>query len=100
MEKVSLATRRNGWKNLAQLHTHPGRLVEHSAYDDLCVNSRKALSLVFPNYGRWSERWPNRIGVHEYQGYWYLLSETDAARRVIVIRPSEKELLIDVRSQP
>lgn len=99
MEEVSLVTRSHGWRNLAQLHTHPGRLVEHSAYDDFHVNSRNALSLVFPYYGRWSGTWPNGIGVHEYQGYWYLLPAEHAARRVHVTRPSEKGTLIDVRSR-
>lgn len=71
---------------LAQIHSHPGRLVEHSPYDDEMVASRRALSLVFPHYGREPSAWPVGIGVHEWQdGYWHILPESIAALRVLVI---------------
>jgi hypothetical protein len=74
-----------GWKPLAQIHSHPGGRIEHSNYDDRMVSSRKALSLVFPSYGHFRGRFPTGIGVHEWQNeYWYLLDTADATRRVII----------------
>lgn len=77
------------WRPLAQIHSHPGRNVEHSTYDDRMASSRKALSIVFPFYGHWSGPWASGIGVHEWQDdYWHLLSEQDAARRVRIATAS------------
>jgi hypothetical protein len=71
-------------KPLAQLHSHPGLGVEHSMYDDRMVSSRRALSLVFPFYGRVPAMFPLGVGVHEWQiDYWHLLSLEQARRRVI-----------------
>jgi hypothetical protein len=71
---------------LAQVHSHPGYDVEHSRYDDEMTMSRRALSLVFPHYGRLAAAWPQGIGVHEWQqGYWHLLAPDVAARRVELI---------------
>jgi hypothetical protein len=71
------------WKPLAQIHRHPGASVEHSRYDDEMAASTRALSIVFPFYGRWSGPWPHGIGVHEHQSdYWHLLSAANAAHRV------------------
>ncbi len=68
---------------LAQIHSHPGHDIEHSRYDDAMVSSRRALSLVFPFYGRVPKAWPQGIGVHEWQnGYWHLLAPEVAAQRV------------------
>ena len=75
-----------GWKPLAQVHSHPGVRVEHSNYDDRMVSSRRALSLVFPSYGRCTEPFPIGIGIHEWQNdYWHLLDVTSAQRRVVLI---------------
>jgi hypothetical protein len=85
MAEVAAASRPEGWVNLSQIHTHPGHRVEHSRYDDAHANSRRALSLVLPYYGRWQGVWPRGIGVHEFQNdYWHFLSDADAERRVIV----------------
>lgn len=74
------------WKPLAQVHSHPGRRVEHSSYDDRMVSSRRALSLVFPSYGRSDEPFPLGVGIHEWQNdYWHLVDSTSAERRVVVI---------------
>lgn len=74
------------WKPLAQVHSHPGSDVEHSNYDDRMASSRRALSLVFPCYGRPIAPFPNGVGVHEWQsGYWHLLDLECATRRVVVI---------------
>jgi hypothetical protein len=73
------------WKPLAQLHSHPGLGVEHSMYDDRMASSRRALSLVFPFYGRPHTTFPLGVGVHEWQiDYWHLLSLEQALRRVAV----------------
>jgi hypothetical protein len=86
-----------GLRNLAQVHSHPGDNVEHSSYDDEMANSRKALSLVFPRYGHWNRRWPAGVGVHEFQGgYWHLLGDSDAAKRVSV-QQGAQVTLIDCR---
>lgn len=75
----------DGWSPLAQVHSHPGPRVEHSLYDDRMVSTRRALSLVFPSYGRSRESFPTGVGVHEFQNdYWYLLETADAARRVVL----------------
>jgi Prokaryotic homologs of the JAB domain len=76
----------DGWKPLAQIHSHPGRRVEHSDYDDRMMSSRKALSLVFPSHGVWSGSFPRGVGVHEYQGdYWHLLPDDVAGQRVTLV---------------
>lgn len=85
-------------RNLAQVHSHPGDRVEHSTHDDRMANSRRALSIVIPRYGRWSRPWPLGIGVHEFQDdYWYLLPDEAAARRVIMMDDSRVDM-IDCRA--
>lgn len=75
----------DGWRPLAQIHSHPGHCVQHSRYDDEMTSSRRALSLVFPCYGSITEPFPRGIGIHEWQdGYWYLLDLEDATRRVVL----------------
>ena len=71
---------------LAQVHSHPGVLVEHSPYDDEMASSRRALSLVFPQYGRLTAAWPDGVGVHEWQSdYWHHLTSSQARSRVALI---------------
>lgn len=73
------------FRPLAQIHSHPGHSVEHSPYDDEMVGSRRALSIVFPHYGRAVGAWPKGIGIHEWQrGYWHLLTDEYAASRVVL----------------
>ena len=75
----------DGWKPVGQVHSHPAVRVEHSNYDDRMMNSRRALSLVFPFYGRPSMAFPQGIGVHEFQiDYWHLLDAEVAAHRVVL----------------
>jgi hypothetical protein len=98
MSQVSSLTRPHGWQNLSQVHTHPGVDVEHSLYDDQFANSRRALSVVVPHYGRWDEKWPNGMGVHEYQnGHWHLLTPELARLRVAVIADYGPIKVVDVR---
>lgn len=83
----------DGWKPLAQIHSHPGEWVEHSAYDDEMVSSHRILSLVFPFYGRTSEGFLQGVGVHEWQnGYWHLLEGRDLEHRV---QSMEGEVLVE-----
>ena len=92
--EMAAVTRPRGWVNLSQVHTHPGLSVEHSRYDDEQANSRRALSVVVPFYGRWQGPWPAGLGVHEFQDdYWHLLSETDASIRVMLADAGDTELL-------
>jgi len=73
-------------------------MVEHSVYDDEMANSRRALSLVLPNYGMTKIDWPSGAGVHEFQNdYWHLLPESDAAKRVVVVDSYGDVELIDTR---
>lgn len=98
MAAISGATRRLGFRNLAQIHTHPGRLVEHSSYDDQMANSRQALSLVLPNYGVSRCAWSAEVGVHEFQeGYWYRLSTEHASRRIAVVSNYGPIQILDLR---
>jgi len=80
-----------GWKPLAQIHSHPGKLVEHSNYDDRMIMSKKILSLVFPTYGNINGVFPSGIGVHEWQNdYWHFLSDRDARSRVTLCKGNVK----------
>ncbi|WP_194473434.1 Mov34/MPN/PAD-1 family protein [Bradyrhizobium sp. CCBAU 51753] len=79
----------DGWKPLAQVHSHPGTRVEHSNYDDRMMSSRRSLSVVFPSYGRLNTAFPLGVGVHEWQvDYWHLLDDEQARRRVRVVNGS------------
>lgn len=98
MAEVAAATRRFGWRNLTQVHTHPGRRIEHSAYDDDHANSRRALSLVFPFYGLIGGRVGAKVGVHEFQdGYWHLLGDLEAACRVQIVSGAEDVQILNMR---
>ncbi len=97
MADVANHTRCHGWRNLSQVHTHPGRSVRHSWYDDENANSQKALSIIIPNYGVWKEVWPRGIGIHEYQNsYWHLLTDKDAAQRTAIVT-SKQPIMVDLR---
>lgn len=94
---MAARTRPEGWRNLAQVHTHPRHNVEHSWYDDENASSRRALSVVVPHYGLWNQCWPEGLGVHEYQDeYWHLLAPEDAGRRIVIVPEVEVEL-VDLR---
>jgi hypothetical protein len=95
---MAAATRPHGWKNLSQVHTHPGVGVEHSRYDDAEANSRRALSVVFPSYGLWRSTWPDGVGIHEFQAdYWHLLSLAEASVRVLIDPADQTVTLLDTR---
>ena len=111
MIKVGNVARERGWKNLAQVHSHPGKGVGHSGYDDEMANSRRALSLVFPNYGVLPGAWrfrgwlwriltkpfPTEIGVHRYAGgRWRFLEPSEIAGCVDIVA-GPRPTLIDLR---
>ena len=84
VDELSQATRPRGWLNLSQVHTHPSEWVGHSPYDDRYANSRNALSLVFPSYGRVRPKWPTSVGVHEFlEGRWQRLADKMVPLRVV-----------------
>jgi hypothetical protein len=94
MRRIHASVVSRGLKNLSQVHSHPGLMVEHSIYDDAMANSRRALSIVIPSYGHWTGTWPSGIGVHEFQNnYWHRLSDRDAAFRVELTESSEVEVI-------
>jgi len=88
------ALRRHGLVNVAQVHTHPGRWVDHSPWDDTHSFSLRdgAVSIVWPEYGRVlpvMDLW----GVHVCRGgKWQKLDPAAAGRR-LVIAP----FLVDLR---
>lgn len=76
----------DSYKPLAQIHSHPRAGVEHSRYDDRLTSSKRALSIVFPNYGKYRGPFPKGLGVHEWQdAYWHLLEPAIAAHRVVLV---------------
>lgn len=76
----------SGWKPLAQVHSHPGINVDHSTFDDEMAISKRALSFVFPFYGHWSGKYPDGIGLHEFQnGFWYRLSPNETRLRSTLV---------------
>lgn len=76
----------DGWRPLAQIHSHPGVNTEHSRYDDRMISSKKLLSLVFPTYGTALAPWPRGVGVHEWQAdYWHMLKPVEVDRRVTLV---------------
>lgn len=83
MVQVAQLARPHGWTVVGAIHSHPGLNVEHSTYDDEMTPSRKAVSLVVPQYGHWTGPWPRGLGVHEYfEKYWHLLTDEQARKRV------------------
>jgi len=94
MVEIANTVRTHGWKNLSQVHSHPGTMVEHSPYDDQMAVSRHSLSVVFPRYGNWGGQWSSGVGVHEWQeGYWHLLVDDVAAHRVAVVDDDAAQIM-------
>ena len=65
----------------AQLHLHPGSDTNHSEWDDERAASRKALSIVIPNYG---SSWDiHDAGIHECRnGTWTRLERSEIEERI------------------
>jgi proteasome lid subunit RPN8/RPN11 len=97
MLDVAAVARQNKWTIVGAVHSHPGQSVEHSQYDDQMTPSRRALSIVFPHYGKWSGPWARGVGAHEYiDEHWHLLPEGDAERRIEFLN-NQTAQLIDLR---
>jgi hypothetical protein len=93
MVEVANLARTRGWTIVGSVHSHPGVGVEHSTYDDEMTPSRRAVSIVFPRYGRWGDPWPQGLGVHEYfERYWHLLPDEHARKRVVLSQAPEVQL--------
>lgn len=96
VRRMGGALRDHALMNVAQLHTHPGAWVGHSAWDDAEAYSRRdgALSIVWPQYGELLpslEMW----GVHECQdGRWVQLFREHLARRIQIV-----DSVLDLRTQ-
>ena len=85
MLEVAALARAQAWTVVGAVHSHPGVGVEHSRYDDEMTPSRRAVSIVMPDFGHWTGPWPRGLGVHEYfEKYWHLLSDEHARKRVVL----------------
>lgn len=74
--------------SLAQLHTHPGDITEHSGYDDENAISRRNgfLSLVAPRYGMASAAALEGVTIHEaWKGRWHILGGEACKGRIVVV---------------
>jgi proteasome lid subunit RPN8/RPN11 len=79
---------------LAQVHSHPGALTEHSEGDDelILMPFEGMLSLVVPHFGRFGMRPLATMGVHQYQsGRWVAIDAASAAESLIEV-PAEVDL--------
>lgn len=58
-----------GLSLLGQVHTHPGKFVDHSEGDDegAFMRTENYISIVVPNYGRQGMLPLGRCGVHRYE---------------------------------
>lgn len=71
---------------LAQLHAHPGRTVRQSPWDDICIVSRRVVSVVLPGYGRGPVSLES-CGIHRViDGRWTLLRR-EASGQTIELTP-------------
>ena len=111
MIDVANVARPRGWKNLAQIHSHPGDWVSHSGYDDEMANSRRALSLIYPNYGHvpgmwryrgwiarlWPAALPAEIGVTAFLDHRWQRLDQPSANLAVTIGSVPPPKLIDLR---
>jgi proteasome lid subunit RPN8/RPN11 len=112
MLQVAKLARPRGWKNLAQIHSHPGTMVRHSGYDDEMANSRRALSIVYPCYGMvpgawrfrgwlwgfWPRAFPHEIGVHAFTNDRWTFLDQVGIRNVLRLTAAPRPAFIDLRS--
>jgi len=77
-----------GLSLLGQVHTHPGRFVDHSDGDDegAFMPTENYLSIVVPNYGRQGMLPLERCGVHRYEvGMFRRIADDELASHVCVV---------------
>jgi hypothetical protein len=86
---------------IAQVHSHPGKWVDHSGIDDreTAFRSEGLLSIVVPNYGRTGMLPLRCCGVHRYQNSNFVrLSDAYINKHFTSITiPVEKIILKDAR---
>lgn len=87
MSQAGQHFRRYGLERLAQVHTHPGRDVRHSRFDDQNAYSQMdgAISIVLPHHAR---RRPelNECGVHLRDGAgWRRLAATELEQTICAL---------------
>lgn len=84
MSEAGQHFREFGLRRIAQVHTHPGRRVDHSPFDDDNAYSHLdgAVSIVVPSHARHR---PGLLecGVHLREGAgWHMLSEQEVSRLI------------------
>jgi hypothetical protein len=88
MRRLSASLSQQGLVNLAQVHTHPSRWVEHSPFDDERAYSTRdgAMSLVWPEYGQSTNHGLEKVGIHEMRaGIWARLSVGEISERIRLV---------------
>lgn len=80
VDRVTTAAHARHLGVLAQVHTHPGGLIEHSQGDDTMVLMPfdGMLSIVVPHYGRHGMRPLHHMGVHQHRGGGWVSVEPDS----------------------
>lgn len=78
----------DGQVALAQVHSHPGKWVDHSPTDDASpiASDDGFLSIVWPHFCQGPLSLPAEWGIHEIQrGRWRRWSRDETARRLVVV---------------
>jgi JAB domain-containing protein similar to deubiquitination enzymes len=88
------AAREYGLGLLAQVHTHPGDLTEHSEGDDdlVLMPFEGMLSLVVPRYCHFGMRPLSGLGIHQFQSGRWVAIRPDTAREGLQVVPGEIDL--------
>ncbi len=99
MSQAGKHLRRFQTRRLAQVHTHPGSWVGHSAWDDAKAYSQLdgALSLVLPNHARARPRL-EQAGVHVRTATGWEQLTTQNAAEVVRIVPSFLDFRADMEN--
>lgn len=79
---------------IGQVHTHPGRFVDHSDGDerDAFMPIENAVSIVVPSYGRGGILPLTACGVHRYEGVGYRRLSDDEVNATFCVVPSTADL--------
>lgn len=88
IDEVVTAAHAYGLGVLAQVHTHPGPLSEHSEGDDelVLMPFEAMLSFVVPHYARHRMRPLENLGVHQFQdGRWVRVDRSSIGDGITVI---------------
>ena len=88
---------------LAQIHTHPPGVRQHSGYDDehAISTSESFLSLVFQDYGNIRAGDLEDITVHERRsGQWVVLGDEAKRQRIMIVEDDVDLRVGDLESRP